>query len=187
METRNVKQKEVGFAIHGLRAYIKALELAEGIRVSKNKYRYEIAADRTSARIILSTEQTEVENTSRSLTDWAKLGKDARLGLIGLRAEKETLRETGQHVQYTLNVISNEAYLAKAGQRMTEHPQTISDWAKKGHEIEREKFEGLNAAIEFGFDDVASTIRKDMIRLGIIREPRTAVATPAQSDDNVSA
>jgi hypothetical protein len=180
METRNTKQKEVGFAIHGLRAYIKALELAQGVRVSKNEYRYEIAADRLSARIVASADQTEVEGTSRPLTEWSKLGKQARLGLIGLRSEKEQSHQSGDHVQYTLNVITNEAFLSKNGTRVEEKPQTIDEWAKTGREIEKRLFESLNGALEYNCDDAAKTVRAEMIRLGVIRERRTETGTASE-------
>ncbi|HEY9775951.1 MAG TPA: hypothetical protein V6C81_19465 [Planktothrix sp.] len=172
METRNTKQKEVGFAIHGLRAYIKALELANGVRVSKNEFRYEIAQDRLSARIVVSADQTEVEGTNRQLTEWSLLGKQARLGLIGLRSEKEQALQSGDHVQYTLNVISQEAFLSKNGTRVEEKPQSIEEWAKVGREVEKRLFESLNGALEYNCDDAAKTVRAEMLKLGVIRERR---------------
>jgi len=183
METRNVKQKEVGAAIHGLRAYIKALELAKSVQESKNEYRYEIAQDRGSARIIVSADQSEVEGTNRPLTDWAAIGKPARLGLIGLKAEKEALKAKGEHVQYSLNAITGEAYLSQNGQRLEGQPQSIVDWAKRGHDVETKLFESLRAAVEHGVDDVAKELRKEMVRLGVIREPRPAhtAEAPVQS------
>ena len=172
METRNNKQKEVGFAIHGLRAYIKALELAKGVRVSTTEFRYEISADRVSARIVLSADSTEVEGTNKPLTEWSTIGKQARLGLIGLRAEKETIRTAGQNVQYTLNVLTGEAHLSSNGTVVEDKPLTIKDWAVKGREVEKRLFESLNGALEFGCDDAAANVRADMIRLGVIRERR---------------
>ncbi len=74
-DIRNVKQKEVGFAIHGLRAHIKALELSQGKSESKNEYRYEIASDRNSARVVRSEDQTEVEGTNRVLADGPRSAK----------------------------------------------------------------------------------------------------------------
>lgn len=177
METRNVKpSKEVGFAIHGLRAYIKALELSKGVQVSTKEYRYDIALDRTTARIVTSADSAEVEGTNRSLADWAKIGKDSRLGLIGLKSEKDEFRAKGEHVQYTLNVLTGDAYLSKNGQRLEDQPQTIADWAKKGRDVERQLFNSLNAAVDHCIDDVAEELRKKMIRLGVIREPRAQSA-----------
>lgn len=172
METHN-KQKEVGFAIHGLRAHIKALELNKGVRVSEAEYRYEIAQDRTSARIVLSADLTEVEGTKKPLADWAQAGKQARLGLIGLKATKESLHEKGENVQFTLNVIAGEAFLSRNGSRLTDQPQTIDEWAKIGRAKEKELFESLNAAKEYGSADAAEQVRAEMVRLGVIRERRT--------------
>jgi hypothetical protein len=180
METRNTKQKEVGFAIHGLRAHIKALELANGVRVSKNEYRYEIAADRLTARIVVTADQSEVEGTSRPLADWSKLGKQARLGLIGLRSEKEKSHQAGDHVQYTLNVVTGEAYLSKNGVRVEDKPQTIEEWAKLGREVEKLLFESLNGALEYNCDDAAKTVRAEMIRLGVIRERRADAGSSSE-------
>lgn len=190
MEVRNVKQKEVGFAIHGLRAYIKALELSQGVIESKNEYRYEIAADRNSARVVRSAEQVEIEGTNRPLADWAGIGKEARAGLIGLKAEKDILRGKGEHVKYSLNVLTQEAYLSSGWERLEGYPQSIGEWAKRGHEVERKMFESLKAASEHGIEDVEAIIRKDMIRLGIFREPRgqsVESAQPATSDEFVDA
>lgn len=183
MDTRNSKQKEVGFAIHGLRAYIKALELNAGVRVSKNEFRYEIAEDRNSARIVRSADGTEIDGTSRTLADWAKLGKDCRRGLIGLRDAKEKQQLAGQTVHYTLNAISGEAYLSLNGQRLDTHPQTIAEWSVLGREVERGMFDSLNAALEFGASEAAASVRADMVRLGVIRERRTTeAASPSASN-----
>jgi hypothetical protein len=175
-DIRNVKQKEVGFAIHGLRAHIKALELSQGKSESKNEYRYEIASDRNSARVVRSEDQTEVEGTNRVLAEWASIGKEARAGLIGLKAEKDALRTKGEHVKYSLDVLTQEAYLSQNGQRLEGHPQSIADWAKKGYDVERKMFESLKAAVEYGIEDVEASVRQEMIRLGIFREPRTHTA-----------
>jgi hypothetical protein len=179
METRNNKQKEVGFAIHGLRAYIKALELAKGVRISTSEFRYEIAADRVSARIVVSADTTEIEGTSKPLTEWATIGKQARLGLIGLRAEKETCRAAGKNVQYTLNVLTGEAHLTDNGNVVEGQPKTIAEWAVRGREVEKRLFESLNGALEFGCDGAAADVRVEMIRLGVIRERRNATEQPA--------
>jgi hypothetical protein len=186
METRNVKQKEVGFAIHGLRAYIKALELSQGVQVSKNDYRYEIAEDRTSARIIVAADRSEVESTNRALAGWAKIGKEARVGLIGLKSEKHAYRARGEHVQFTLDILADAAYLSKDGKRLEDQPQTIADWAKRGHEVERKLFEDLKIATEHGLEDLAKETRDAMVRLGVIREPRP-VSTGNQTAADTSA
>jgi hypothetical protein len=183
METRKAKQKEVGFAIHGLRAYIKALELSKGLRNSRNDYRYLIAEDRASASIVLSkqpyTEQIDgislplsIEGTQRPLSEWSRVGKEARLGLIGLKAEKASRRGKGEHVQFTLNVITNEAYLSQGIDRLPGLPQTIAEWANLGQDIEGRMFESLEAARAHGDTETADLIREEMIELGIIREPR---------------
>jgi hypothetical protein len=176
METRNVKQKEVGFAIHGLRAYIKALELSQGVQISKSEYRYEIAENRASARIVVAAQGSQVEGTNRDLADWAKIGKEARVGLIGLKSEKEAFRTKGEHVQFTLDILANVAYLCQNGQRLKDQPQTISEWARRGHEVERKLFEDLKVASEHGIDDLARETRATMVRLGVIREPRVHTA-----------
>lgn len=197
METRNTNQKDVGFAIHGLRAYIKALELAKNVRVSQSEFAYQIGEDRTSARIgsrfsespaaeasktfeLNGHTYVEVDGTSRSLSEWVKVGKQARLGLIGLKAAKEELKEAGDHVQFTLNVLTGEAFLSRAGGRLEDRPATIDEWAKAGRTVEKGLFESLKAAQDYHADSAAAEVKAKMVRLGVIREPKTANDQSAQ-------
>ncbi len=158
-----------GMAIKGLKAWIKALELNENVRVSQQKYRYEIAEDGSRARIFLSANSETVEGTDRSLEDWANIGRPARLALIGLRYTKDQLELGGDRVQYTMNVITGEAILARNGQNLSDQPTTIDGWADLAKPIEKTKFESLRMAQEWGNKDAEDSVIAEMVRWGIIR------------------
>ncbi|HEY9732284.1 MAG TPA: hypothetical protein V6C89_10250 [Drouetiella sp.] len=181
--TSNSARKTVGHAIHGLRPYIKALELARGITVSQGEYRYQISEDRGSARIICNpvsgadtplSEWVTVESTERAISDWAQIGKQVRLAFIGLKATKEKHRLDGDHVQFTLNVLTEQAFLSRNGEVLTDYPTTIADWAPVGREVEVRYFESYNAALEWNNQAAAAGVRATMERLGILRSERVA-------------
>ncbi|HEY9711900.1 MAG TPA: hypothetical protein V6C72_00430 [Chroococcales cyanobacterium] len=183
MENRNSNRKLAGAAINGLRPYIKALELAAGITKSANDYRYVISEDRQTAKIICNPapgsdkphdQWVEVAGTEKSLSDWAALGKRVRHAFIGLKSVKDDLRLDGVYVQFTLNVLTNEAFLAQNGERLADRPQTIDEWARLGRPIEKAQFESLNAAIDYNLEDAAKEVRAKMVRLGIFREKKSA-------------
>ena len=163
-------QKSKGLAIKGLKAWIKALEIAEGSRISKQKYRYEIAEDGTTARIYTAADGTTVEGCERSLADWAKIGAPARHALIGLRYTKEQLDREGPRVLYTLDVITQEAHISRDGQVLTDKPTTIESWAQLGREIEKREFESKRAAEEWNNKDAVQHVLENMVRWGIIRQ-----------------
>jgi len=197
METRNTPNpsKDKGFAIRGLKAYIKSLELAEGSRISQRKYRYEIAEDGLSARITTAADSAEVEGTNKSISDWAAIGRPARLGLIGLRAKREELMETGARVLYTLDVRTGEACLTSNGEPVAELPTTIEEWAKIGREVEKPLYDALkrhqqsrqialdysNAEAVAEEDGNINAVKAKMERYGIIRAQR-----PASEDGSAS-
>lgn len=162
-------QKRKGMAIKGLKAWIKALELNEGVKVSERKYRYEISPTGETARIYLAADGTTVDGTERSLTDWADSGKPCRLALIGLRHTKDQLERDGDRVLYTLNVITGEATLTRKGERIADQPTTIEAWAEIGKPIEKREFESLRVALEYRNHDAAATVKANMVRWGIIR------------------
>ncbi len=170
-------QKRKGMAIKGLKAWIKALELNEGVKVSERKYRYEISANGETARVYLAADGSTVEGTERSLADWAETGRPCRLALIGLRYTKDQLERDGERVIYTLNVVSGEAYLTCKGERITDQPQTIQAWAEVGKPIEKREFESLRVALEYRNSEAAESVKANMIRWGIIRP-----ATEGQSE-----
>lgn len=162
-------QKSKGKAIKGLKAYIKALELAEGTRVSQQKYRYEIAADGTSARIYTASDNQTVQDTERPLADWASIGAPARHALIGLRYTKEQIERTQPRVLYTLNVITQEAQISRDGAVLEDYPTSIDAWAEIGKEIERREFESHRAAKEYNNQEAVDFVESNMVRWGIIR------------------
>jgi hypothetical protein len=181
MESTNNIQKLKGFTIRALKCYIKALELGEGVRVSQRAFRYELSADGLTARVIRTADGSEVEGTKRTIEDWAKVGKPARLGLIGLKAKKRDLREQGARVMFDLNVISGEAGLTRDGERITklpvpgseeqiDAPTTIEGWAELGRSVEKPLFEQLKAAREWGLKDAEKKVWDEMVELGIVRE-----------------
>jgi hypothetical protein len=181
--TSNFARKTVGHAIHGLRPYIKALEVARGITVSQGEFRYVIAEDRGSARIVCNpcpAEETPlsqwvtVEGTERAISDWAQIGKQVRLAFIGLKATKEKHRLDSDHLQFRLNVLTGEACLSRDGEVLSEYPTTIADWAPVGREVEVRYFESYNAAIEWNNLTAAAGVRATMERLGILRSERAA-------------
>lgn len=162
-------QKRKGMAIKGLKAWIKALELNEGVKVSAHTYRYEIAANGETARIYLAATGATVEGTERSLADWADSGKPCRLALIGLRYTKDQLERDGDRVLYTMNVITREAFLSRRGERLTDQPSTIEAWAEIGKPIEKREFESLRVAMDYHNEEAAASVKANMIRWGIIR------------------
>ncbi len=179
--TSNSARKTVGHAIHGLRPYIKALELAQGVKVSQNEYRYQISEDRGSARILRNpnpgtetplSDWLTVDGTERSIAEWAQIGKQARLAFIALKSTKEQLRLLNDHVQFTLNVLTNEAFLTRNGEVLPEHPTTIAAWAPLGRDVEVRYFESYNAAIEWNNPTAAAGVRATMEKLGILRSER---------------
>lgn len=181
--TSNMARKTVGHAIHGLRPYIKALEVAKGDNVSNGEFRYQISEDRGSARIIQNpvpgaetplSDWVTVEGTERPIADWAQIGKQARLAFIGLKATKEKLRLDNDHVQFTLNVIGGQAFLSRNGEVLNDYPTTIADWAPVGREIEVRYFESYNAALEWNNLTAAAGVRATMEKLGILRSDRAA-------------
>ena len=163
-----------GMAIKGLKAWIKALELAEGARVSQQRYRYEIADNGLTARIYTSDDNSTVEGTERPLEDWANVGRPARLALIGLRHQKDQMERAGDRVQYTMNIVSGEAYLARNGARLEDHPVTVEGWAEFARPIEKAQFESLRVAQDWGNKDAEESVMADMIRWGIIRPHKSA-------------
>lgn len=162
-------QKRKGMAIKGLKAWIKALELNEGVKVSERKYRYEISPAGDTARILLAKDGTTVDGTERPLASWVEIGKPCRLALIGLRYTKDQLERDGERVIYTLNIVSGEAYLTLKGERVNDQPQTIEDWAAIGGPVEKREFESLRVALEYRNDEAADAIKANMVRWGIIR------------------
>ena len=164
-------QKSKGKAIKGLKAYIKALELGEGYRVSKQKYRYEIAEDGSTARVLTAADGVTVEGTERPLAEWAKIGTEARHALIGLRFTKDKLDRQGARVLYTLNVITQEANITQRGDLVEDQPTTIAEWAKLGKTIEQREFESKRAAEDYNNADAVQTVIDNMVRWGIIRTP----------------
>jgi len=174
-------QKLKGFTIRALKCYIKALELGDGVRVSQRSFRYELSADGTTARIIRTADGSEVEGTNRSIEDWAKVGKPARLGLIGLKAKKRDLREQGARVMFELNVITGVAGLTRDGETITQlptaggegvedAPTTIEGWAELGRSVEKPLFEQLKAAREWSLPEAEKKVWDEMVELGIVRE-----------------
>jgi len=175
MATQNIAsgdrilQKRKGMAIKGLKAWIKALELNEGVKVSDRKYRYEISLNGETARIYLANDGTTVEGSERPLADWAETGKPCRLALIGLRYTKDQLERDGDRVIYTLNLISGEAYLTRKGERIVDQPSTIDAWAEIGKPVEKREFESLRIALEYRNSEAAESVKANMVRWGIIR------------------
>lgn len=169
MENTNLKKLK-GFTIRALKCHIKALELGEGVEVSQRAYRYELAADGATARIIRTQDGSEVEGTNRSIEEWAKIGRPARLALIGLKDKKIELREKGVRVLYRLNVVSGEAYLVRDNERLTDYPQTVAEWAELGRAVEKPYFEQLNAAREWNIKDAERSVWKQMVERGIVRD-----------------
>lgn len=162
-------QKSKGKAIKGLKVYIKALELGEGNRVSKQKYRYEIAEDGSTARVFTAADGVTVEGTDRPLNEWAKIGSQARHALIGLRFTKEKLDREAGRVLYTLNVITEEANITRRGELVEGQPTTIEEWAKLGKEIERREFDSKKAAEDYNNQEAVDFVLANMVRWGIIR------------------
>jgi len=164
-------KKAKGFMIFGLKSWVKALELSDGSKRSAGKYRYVVTADASSGHIVLASDGSIVEGTSRSREEWAKIGQPARLASIALRAAKDEL-DVLDRVEYTFNVISGAAYLSRKGQRLAGHPETIAAWAEIGHPIETALFEQLFAAQEWGNKSAEDATRARMIKLGVIRPPK---------------
>jgi len=162
-------QKRKGMAIKGLKAWIKALELNQGVKVSEHTYRYEIAGNGETARIYLAATGATVEGTERTLAEWADTGKPCRLALVGLRYTKDQLERDGDRVLYTLNVTTGEAFLSRRGERLTDHPTTIEAWAELGKPIEKREFESLRVALDYHNEEAAASVKANMIRWGIIR------------------
>lgn len=162
-------QKRKGMAIKGLKAHIKALELNANVKVSEHTYRYEIAANGETARIYLAATGATVENTERTLADWADTGKPCRLALIGLRYTKDQLERDGDRVLYTLNVLTGEAFLSRRGEKVDGLPTTITGWAEVGKPIEKREFESLRVAMDYHNQEAADSVKANMIRWGIIR------------------
>ena len=180
--------KLTGFAIVALRATIKALELNVGQTKSKGEYRYEIirsdsTGELASACIYRVEDAQEVEGCNRSLSDWARAGKEVRLALIGLTAEKFKL-ESGDgapwNVFYKLNVISGEARLTCGGVAVNGMPSDIAGWAAIGLAVEKPLFESLKAAQECSSAQGVQEVRQKMIKLGIIRESQRTAAGNSQ-------
>ncbi|MCA9801612.1 MAG: hypothetical protein KC777_06475 [Cyanobacteria bacterium HKST-UBA02] len=173
-------KKRKGMAIKGLKAYIKALEIAEGNRQSRARYRYEISQDGESARIFTAADGVTVEGTQRSLADWASIGAPARLALIALRYTKDKLDRPGEPVFYTLNVITGEASITRQGELVSTDetgstlPASTTAWAELGKAIERREFESLRAAKEYRNESAIGIVESNMIRWGIIRAPRSS-------------
>jgi len=187
--------KLVGRAIVALRATIKALEMASGhFQRSTGRYRYEIANDRSSARIVDAANGNEpVEGQERTLEEWADEGKAVRLAFIGLKDAKlkleAELQSSGKpgYVRFTLDILQGRAFLSRNGEVLTtppqemrpwddlglgELPQDIETWAKIGRKVEKPLFESLKAAQEWGSASGMAETREKMIQLGIIRAPR---------------
>lgn len=117
---RRSDKDPVGWAHHALRAFVKAYEMKAGNGV---EYSYSVAPDRTSASIL--DEQGQVVDT-RTIAEWAKMGPELRLALIGLKDLKETVeseaRRLGEtkRVRFYLNILeSGKAELNIDGQPVT--------------------------------------------------------------------
>lgn len=171
-------KKEKGFMIFGLKSHIKALEMAEGQKKSVGKYRYVIDAEATSGKVVLASDGSTVDGTERTRSEWSAVGRPARLASIALRATKDDVEQSTQaRVEYHFNVISGEAYLTVAGERLDNVgdivcPATISDWARLGRPIEQALFQQLNAARDYGNTSAEEITRAKMIKYGVIRKPR---------------
>lgn len=110
----------VGWAHHTLRAFVKAYEIQAGDGV---EYSYSVSPDRLAASIL--DEKGAVIET-RTIAEWAKMGPELRLALIGLKDLKETFegeaRRTGQthRVRFYLNILeTGKAELIVDGQPVT--------------------------------------------------------------------
>lgn len=184
-----------GTAIIALRAFIKALEMADG-EDHTERYRYEFMDDGTKARIFVTATGETVADHCRPLEEWAKVGKQVRLAFIGLKDAKIELDEEAKeapgtgYARYTLNVVTGGAYIERKGERLGEvparlqaryelikvqlpgMPATIEDWARVGREVEKPLFEELKQVSGFGAQ-YAESARAKMIARGIIRAPRT--------------
>ena len=166
------QRKRTGLAIEGLKAWIKALEIAEGTRVSQRKYLYEIDQENQSARIIERATGSVVDGSDRSLADWASVGGPARHALIGLRYTKDQVERDGERVWYTMNIITGEAFLSHGGEPLADHPQTVDGWVEIAKPVEKREFDSLRAARDYNNHDAAEQVLASMIRWGIIHKPR---------------
>lgn len=117
---RRSDKDPVGWAHHTLRAFVKAYEIKAGNGV---EYSYSVAPDRTSASIL--DEKGQVVDT-RTIAEWAKMGPELRLALIGLKDLKETVeseaRRLGEtkRVRFYLNILEGgKAELNIDGQAVT--------------------------------------------------------------------
>jgi hypothetical protein len=166
-------KKEQGFMVFGLKSHIKALEMAEGHKKSQGKYRYVVADDASSARIINAADESTVPCTDRTRQEWARIGRPARLASIALKAAKDEMESQGR-VEYTFDVTTGDAYLTVRGQRVLDRPTTIEDWAKIGAPLEKALFEQLTVARDYGNVQAEAATRQKMERYGVIRKPRAA-------------
>lgn len=166
-------KKEQGFMVFGLKSHIKALEMADGHKKSQGKYRYVVADDASTARIIIAADESTVPGTDRTRQEWARIGRPARLASIALKATKDELESLGR-VEYTFNVTTGDAYLTVRGQRVTDRPTTVEEWAKIGAPLEKSLFEQLAVARDYGNAAAEAATREKMERYGVIRKPRAA-------------
>lgn len=165
-------KKAKGFMIFGLKSWIKALEMTEGTKKSQGKFRYEVAADAASGRIVLISDGSVVEGTQKTRDQWAAIGKPARLASIGLRARKEELEFAfKERVEYTFDVTTGQATLTRANVLVEGEATTIDAWAEKGQSVEKSLFQQLNVALEWGNAQAAETTRERMVKYGVIRKP----------------
>jgi len=180
VDPEKVLKKEKGFMVFGLKSWIKALELANGHRKSAGEFRYVVAADASTAKVVRNSDGSVVEGTDRTRQEWAAIGKPARLASIALRATKDEIEQsTGERVEYSYNVVTGEAQLSVRGARLSGSPSgdttygaTISEWAAIGQPIEQALFQQLTAAREWGNKSAEHVTREKMIRYGVIRKPR---------------
>ncbi len=136
--------KLVGPAIIALRANIKALEDGSTHKKGEERFRYEIAADRSEARIVDTTitaaakEQADkwanssdnqvVPGSQKPLAEYATSGRPLRLCKIGLLDRKLALEESAKragetaYIRYSYNATTGAAGLTRNGNPITELP-----------------------------------------------------------------
>lgn len=178
VDPEKILKKEKGFMVFGLKSWIKALELANGHRKSAGEFRYVVAADASTAKVVRLSDGSVVEGTERSRQEWAAIGKPARLASIALRATKDELEQaSGERIEYSFNVITGDAFLSARGVRVTSNGSTaygatIAAWATVGQPIEQSLFQQLTAAREWGNKSAEQVTRDKMIKYGVIRKPK---------------
>lgn len=178
VDVEKVIKKEKGFMVFGLKSWIKALEIADGHRRSQGQYRYVVASDAASARIVFAASGETVPGAEMTRQQWAAIGKPARLASIALRATKDQIElASSERVEYAFDVITGTATLSARGAVLTSDGEktlgsTIQDWAREGQPIEQSLFQQLTAAREWGNKNAEEATREKMIKYGVIRKPK---------------